>query len=457
MGVDTIIKNCKIVTPTITLDAGIAIDEGKIVAIGRDRDLPSAWKVIDAKGNYAMPGLVDAHIHMQYPPGVPLEANIKRETQACAVGGCTTAIHLLAPCDDIVAGATEFVAAYEKCGYVDLSLSARIYTLQNIKQMRQAAEHGIHGFKLLMPYKGSEAVWKGQVGGIDDGIIYLAFKEIGCLARQGYPVFARVHCENIEIFFKLKEKLREEGTEPYTWNEVRPGICEEEAMRRCIYLAGITGCPLYVVHLTIKGGIELIRKARAEGVNVVAETCPQYLVLNTDNTDKVLSKVNPPIRPANNNEPLWEGIRLGIISVVATDHAPVPKETKTNLWDAIVGIPGEETWLPIMLSEGINKGRISLEKLVEVCCYNPARIFGLTPAKGMIAVGSDADIVLVDLEKESVVLEKPIYSGSNFSPWAGWRLKGWPILTMLRGKVVAEDGKVVGEPGYGRYIKHEQR
>ena len=223
-------------------------------------------------------------------------------------------------------------------------------------------------------------------------------------------------------------------------------------MRKCIFLASITGCPLYVVHMTIREGVNLVSRAMADGVNIVAETCPQYLVLNTNNIDKVLSKINPPIREAEDNDKLWKGIRLGIISVVGTDHAAVPREVKTNLWDAIVGIPGEETWLPVMLSEGVNKGRVSLEKLVEVCCYNPARVFGLAPRKGAITVGADADIALIDLEKEAIVPENPPYSGSDFSPWAGWRLKGWPVLTMLRGKVIAEEGRVIGESGYGRYI-----
>jgi len=457
LSVDTVIKKCKVVSPGGVLDAGLAIDKGKIVAISRDQNLPPAERVIDAMGNYAIPGLVDAHMHLEYPPGVPLEANIKAETQACAAGGCTTAIHLLAPADDISESAKEFVESYEKYAYIDLALSARIYTTENIKQIQRAAEYGIHGFKLLLPYKGSEAVWKGRVGGIDDGIVYLTFAEVGRLAKQGYKVFTRVHCENVEVFLKIKEKFQEEGIEPSSWNEVRPRFCEEEAMRKCAFLADITGCPLYVVHMTIREGVNLVARARADGINIVAETCPQYLVLNTNNVDKVLSKVNPPIREAEDNDKLWEGIRLGIISVVGTDHAAVPREVKTNLWDAIVGIPGEETWLPVMLSEGVNKGKVSLEKVVEVCCYNPARVFGLAPHKGAITVGADADIVLIDREKEAIVPENPPYSGSDFSPWAGWRLKGWPVLTMLRGKVIAEEGRVIGESGYGRYISAESQ
>ncbi len=453
MTVNTIIRNCSIVTPTGVLRAGLAIDGGKIVAIARDQELPSAERIIDGKGNFVIPGLVDAHMHLEWPPGVDPVKNIRAETKGCASSGVTTIIHLLAPSDNTLDKAREFVEIYENNAFVDLALSARIYTREDIKQIPQLAEYGIHGFKLLLPYKGPEAVWKGRVGGIDDGIVFLTLEEVGRLYRQGYEVFTRVHCENIEIFFKLKEKYQELGKEPSSWNEVRPRYCEEEAMRKCIYLASVTGSPLYIVHTTIKEGVDLIAEARRRGLNVTAETCVQYLTLNTNNTDRVLSKANPPMREEEDNSKLWDAIRDGIISVVATDHAPVPRELKKNLWDGIPGIPGAETFLPLMLSEGVNKGRISLQKMVEVCCYNPAKIFGLYPSKGSISVGSDADLVVVDLNKEDSVDEGSLYSGSDFSPFAGWRLKGWPTLVMLRGQVVSEERKTTVEPGFGKYVK----
>ena len=456
MTVNTVIKNCSIVNPTGVLRAGLAIDGGRIVAIARDQDLPSGETTIDGRGNYVIPGLVDAHMHLEWPPGVDPLKNIRAETKACASSGVTTIIHLLAPSDNTLNKAKEFVEIYEKNAFVDLALSARIYTREDIKQIQQLADYGIHGFKLLLPYKGPEAVWKGRVGGIDDGIIFLTLEEVARLSKQGYDVFTRVHCENIEIFFKLKEKYQELGKEPSSWNEVRPRYCEEEAMRKCIYLASVTGCPLYIVHTTIKEGVELIARAKRRGLNVIAETCVQYLTLNTNNTDKVLCKANPPIREQDDNAKLWDGIRDGTISVVATDHAPVPKELKTNLWDSIPGIPGMETFLPLMLSEGVNKGKISFEKMVEVCCYNPARIFGLLPSKGLISIGSDADLVVVDLNKEAEVNEASLYSASQFSPFAGWRLKGWPTLVMLRGKVVSEDRKITVDSGSGKYITSQK-
>ena len=453
MAVNTVIKNCTIVNPNHVVHAGLGIDAGKIVSIARDKDLPPAERIIDGKGNYVIPGLVDAHVHLEWPSQGDLGESIRSETQAFASGGVTTIIHLLAPAENTLEKARNFVEVYEQNAYVDVALSARIYTVEDIEQIQQAADYGIRGLKLLLPYKGQEAIWKGKVGGIDDGIVFLTFKEIGRLATQDVGVFARVHCENVEIFFKMKEKYKGQGIEPSSWNEVRPNFCEEEAMRRCLYLAALTGCPLYIVHMSIREGVDLIAKAKGEGIKVIAETCVQYLTLNTSNTDKVLSKVNPPIREEEDNKKLWEGIRDGTISVVATDHGPVSKRFKTNLWDAQPGISGAETFLPLMLSEGVNAGRISLEKMVEVCCYNPAKSFGLTPSKGLISVGSDADLVLVDLNKEAIVKESALYSASHLSPFDGWRLKGWPVLVMLRGEVVAENGKVIGDSGFGKYVK----
>jgi dihydroorotase (multifunctional complex type) len=452
MPVDTVITNCKLVRHDEILNAGLAIEKGKVVAIAEDAALPAATKTIDAKGNYVIPGVVDAHVHLEYPPGVDPQSNIESETRACAAAGCTTIVHLLAPADNILNKAEEFVGFYEKHGFVDLALSARIYTRDNISQIKRLYDYGIINVKLLLPYKGGEAVWKGRVGGIDDGIVYLTFKEVGRLAQEGCKTFVRVHCENAEIFFKIKEEYLEKGIEPSSWNEVRPRVCEAEAMRKCLYLAAVTGCPIYIVHMTIKEGVELVNKARAKGVNVVAETCVQYLTLNTANADRVLCKVNPPIREPEDNHALWEALRDGTINIVATDHAPVPKALKNNFWDATVGIPCAEMFLPVMLSEGVNKGRISMEKLVDVCCYTPAKQFGLTPRKGTLSVGSDADLVIIDLDKEAEAPPEPVYSDADYCVFAGRQIKGWPIMSMLRGRIVARNGKVIAETGNGKYI-----
>ena len=459
MAVDTVIKSCKIVNHDGVRDAGLAVNEGKIVAIAMDQDLPSAETIIDCEGNYVIPGVVDAHVHLECPPDwippVDRGTNLKNETQQYAVNGCTTVVEMLAPAADMVEEAKEFVEIYEKNALIDLGLSSRIYSLEDIKHIQNMADYGVAGFKLLLPYKGLAGLWEGgetREKDIDDGIAYLTFKEVARLIKRGYDIHAKVHCENVEIFNRIKESFIEEGREPASWHDVRPSICEEEAIRMCLYLASITGCTLYIVHMSIKEGVELVAKSKSEGVRVIAETLCAHLILNVDNTDRLLSKTMPPIRTQEDSEMLWQGIRSGTVSIVATDSCPAVKEKKADLWNSPPPIGGSEMLLPVMLSEGVNRGRIPMEKLVEVCCYNPAKISGLTPRKGMIAVGSDADLVVVDLEKKAVVPERPVYSTTDYSLLAGLKLTGWPILTVVRGEVVAEAGKAVGEPGHGKYV-----
>lgn len=453
MAVDIVIKNCKVVTTEGTFPAGVAISGERIVSIASDDSLPEATKTIDAGGNFVIPGLIDPHTHLLYPHTDDWAGNLRSETQAAAAGGVTTVIHLLLEmgAGSIIEATKKVVEAYEADGYVDLALNAAIFTIAQIKEMREALEHGHSSFKFLVPYKGREAL--GDLPGIDDGIIYMGMEQIGKLAKEGYKTFARVHTEGIEVFFAIEDRAREEGYEPKTYVEVRPNFIELEALQRCIIYAKATECPLFVIHQTIKEGPEAVAKAKAEGLDVVDETCPQYLVLNTENTDKFLSKVNPPIRRKEDNEALWKGIQDGIITFIGTDHAPVNKAEKgKDFWRAVVGMAGLETWLPIMLSEGVNKGRITLEKLVELCCYNPAEKYGLAPKKGTIAIGSDADLVIIDLNKKAKVKAKNLYTRADYSCYEGWEFKGWPTLTMVRGAIVMEDGKVVGKAGYGRFI-----
>jgi dihydropyrimidinase len=451
MKIDTLIKNGVIVTTEGIFAGGIGINGEKIVTICTNENIPNAERVIDAKGNFIIPGLVDPHVHFLLPPTDEWAKRFASETQAAASGGVTTSIHCLLEHEggSIVECCKKLRSIFEASSYVDLALNAAIFNLDQIKEMRDALEYGVSSFKFLLCYKGRETLF--NLPGIDDGIVYLGFEQIARLVKEGYKTFARVHAETIEIYFRLEDRYREQGKVPTTHTEVRPPFLEVEGLQKSIIWAKATGCPLFIVHLSIKEGIDMICKARLEGVDIVAETCPHYLVLNTDNTDKILSKVNPPIRHKEDNEALWQALRDGVIDFVATDHGAPVKAEKTDFWHAL-GLAGIETMLPIMLSEGVNKGRITLERLVEVCCYNPAKKYGLIPRKGTIGIGSDADLVIVDLNKKNKVNAENFYSRADFSCYEGWELQGWPVLTMVRGNIVIKDGKVVGEPGFGRFI-----
>jgi len=455
--VDVTIKNCRIVKPEGVFSAGIAVEKERIVQIGRDQDLPQATRVIDAEGNYVIPGLVDCHVHLGYPsPAMmgsptPLAEHLQKESQAAAAGGITTFVHMISALGDLVEPVKDFIRVFKENGYVDVALTANIASTDQVEQIQALADLGIVAPKLFASCRGEEAF--AGMPGLDDGIIYLTFEEVARLVKEGYRIFCRVHCENVEIYFKIKDRFKQQGVEPASWHDTRPNFCEAETMYRMIYLANLLGCPLYIVHMSIKEGVDIIAKAKGDGVDVIAETCPHYLALNVENVvDKVLSKINPPIRHKEDNERLWEGIKGGVISVVATDSGGMYRQAKKDFWTAFPGFSGVETCLSIMLSEGINKGRISLQKLVEVCCYNPAQIYRLAPRKGVIEVGSDADLVIVDLNREVQVGKKPAYADADFTAYADWKMKGGPVLTMVRGKIVMEEGKIVGRPGFGKYV-----
>ena len=455
---ELVIKNGKIVTPTEIISAGIAIDKGKIAVIGREDFLPPADETIDATGKYILPGLIDPHTHPAF--GIPFGSGVQSETQAAAVGGVTTMSMyvrdvkrgLLAPFD-------EYRKNFEANAVTDGFFHLMVLTEQSLDEIPRGPDFGIAGFKFLIGYKGPQAEAMG-IPPIDDGFVFDGFKRI---SKLGYPAWAIVHAENIDIALRLRIDL-EQRQDVRVWHDSRPNFVEEECMYRCLFLAKVSNCPLYIVHISIKEGVDIIRKARAEGVNVIAETCPQYLTHNSEEPVSVIKDnptfavVNPPLRGKEDNERLWQAIKDGVIDCIGSDHAVYTKERKgRDMWKAPMGVGNISPMiLPVMLSEGVNKKRISLEKVVEVCCQNPARVFGLYPRKGAIRVNSDADLVIVDLNKKVKFTPQMSPSLCDWSIYDGWEFKGWPTYTILRGKVIAEEGKIVSQSGIGRYLFREK-
>jgi len=448
---DIVIKNVNIVTHERAFAGGVAIAKGKIAAIaGAAEALPPAKTVVDGEGKHLIPGLIDAHMHLDYPHE-GLEENLRTETASSAAGGVTTVIHLLLAPEGLVKRAEEFVKVYEENGIVDLNMSAAIFSEDDVAAIPDLVKFGMPAVKFLLPYRGTEAL-EGMPG-IDDGILYLGMCKVAELAAKGYRVFARVHTENVEIFERRKHEYLKLRNQDFQWSDVRDKICELDSLAHCIHLSRLTGCPLYVVHMTVGEGPGMVTRARGEGINVTAETCPQYLVLTKNEPyGRILGKVNPPLREKWDNERLWEGLANGSVSVVGSDHAPCKTMHKQEFWSAHVGMAAVETMLPVMLSEGVNKGRLSLQKVVEACCYNPAKIYGLAPRKGTIAVGSDADLVLVDLKKTVTVKNENLHSQSDFCVYEGWRMTGWPVATWLRGEMIMKDNKILAKPGIGRWL-----
>ena len=453
MAVDLVIKNCRLVSPDGIAPEGVACDGGRIVVIGSDEYLPEGRKTIDARGKYLLPGVIDTHVHIGVYHTFKEEM---KDTIGAAFGGVTTIGNYLgigaeSQKESYELSFDRWKETWERDGLVDGFFHSMIISEANMKEIRlNAKRYGIASHKFLMAYKGPEGEQIGAAPA-DDGLLWFGFKEVASL---GYPGLAQVHAENIDIIYRIKPGIQATGRQDLAaWDEARPGFCETLDAERAISIARVTGAPLYIVHVSYADTVDVIAKAKSEGVNVLAETCPQYLVLSGKPGLGVVAKINPPIRKdVASAERLWRGLREGSIDCMGTDHCSPGAEVKKELWGASPGTPGVEQFLPLMLSEGVNKGRITLEKLVEILCQNNAKAFGMYPKKGAIKVGSDADMVVVDLEKRVKLTVNKEHQVCDFIPYEGMEVQGWPVTTILRGNVLVDDGKLVAKPGIGKYI-----
>ena len=464
---DLIIKNGLVVSPAGITRAAVAVDKGKIVALGREELMPEADRTIDAAGKHVLPGVCDLHCHEDHtpcPPYSPWSSIARTESEAAAIGGVTTMGWYVrqAPDErtaDIFPGKK---SDWENNSVVDCIFHILVVHDERKDEMpRNVSEFGITTFKFLSGYKGPQADKIGSVV-VDDGFVFDGFQRIAELRKRGSPALPLLHAENPDIIPYLRKRV-EGRYDHLAWHDSRPNFVEAECMNRLIYLADVARCPLYIVHVTIREGVDIIARAKYEGKDVVGETCPQYLTHNHDNAPALMREkpvftvVNPPIRAKEDNERLWQGIRDGVITVMGSDMTPIKAKLKdVDMWGkGFVPMgqgPNQTMILPVLLSEGVNKRGLSLEKVVEVTSYNPAKVFGLYPRKGTISVGSDADLAIVDLEKEVTWKQAMSPSNADWSIYEGWRFKGWPALTMVRGKVVMEDGRIVAEPGWGKYL-----
>jgi dihydropyrimidinase len=456
---DLVITGGQVVWPDGVVRADVAAGaDGRIAAIGAPGSLTGARRTIDADGLHVLPGIIDPHVHLQTFQD-PFDVNVGLETRNAAIGGVTTMIPMLLNREDASVSFLDYhpwaVRAVQERSLIDAAFSAVVGTSKQIEELpRMARECGIASYKFYMAYTQDEASVFGILA-VDDAQFLDGLRTVRDI---GLPAMAMVHAENMSIIHNLKARYIEAGRDDLkAWTDARPDLAEEEATRRAIWYTKQTGSRLYIVHMTIGRGVEWVRQARAEGVDVIAETCPHYLVLTKHDHDRVgsLGKVNPPLRDELSQDLLWEGLRDGSVTCLGSDHSTVvPRAEKLgrSIWEAVPGFPGMGMLLPVMLSEGYHKGRISLEQLVRVLCANNAATYGIHPRKGAIQVGADADFALVDLEQERVVTPEYMQSGADWGLYDGWNLKGWPTHTIVRGEVVMEHGRIVGSPEHGRYI-----
>lgn len=453
---DLIIKNGTIITATDTFKAEIGIENGKIVMIANKIDAEGA-KVIDASGKYVLPGAIDAHTHLQMPFGGTTSADsYEGGTRAAACGGVTTVFDFVIQRKgqglvEAVEGRRQLCAP-QAC--VDYAFHTAITDLTPavLEEFGASAEYGVPSFKLFMVYKKEGLM-------VDDGVLAAALeksKETGTLIA--------VHAENPDLIDKRIEKFLAEGkTSAWYHYESRPEFVEAEADKRAIHWAKAFKAPLYIVHLANKEGLDEVTRAKDEGYEIYAETCPHYLYFTNEVYKREDGRnwvCSPPVKGKESQDALWEGIKRGDIVTIATDHCPFQSHEKDWGKDNFTKIPngcmGIENLYPYMLSEA-NKGCITFNKAVEVCSANVAKIFGCAPEKGTVAVGADADLVIYDPNKNFVVSKNNMHSDVDHTIWEGVELKGYPVMTFSRGKLVFKDGEFVGQPGWGNFVKCRPR
>ena len=453
-------KGGLIVTATGRYIADVFTDGDKIRTIGAGLD-KKADEVVDCKGKYILPGAIDPHTHLAMPfMGTYSQDDFETGTIAAACGGVTCLVDF----DLQMKGESLFDAIERQKGIadgkvcIDYSLHPAVMDPRPevIAEVKKAClEYGTPSFKIFMVYDFR----------VDDGTMIKLLEE-----TRKYGGLVQVHAENFYIIQHMNEVLaREKKLSPYYHAVSRPNIAEEEAIHRASKMVELTGSRIYIVHLSSKEGLWKVKEARDKGINVYAETCPQYLVLDESrykeprwNGAKYV--MSPPLRTKESNDALWEGLRGGDLQVVATDHCPFDFKGKKDMFGKDDykkipnGAPGIETLLMIVHSEGVSKGRISLERMVDVLSTGTARMFGLKD-KGEIAVGKDADIVVFDPKKKFTITQKKLHMNVDYTPYEGMTVAGMPELVFSRGEKIAQWSgdrmRFVGAVGRGRFVKRE--
>jgi len=443
---DLIVRNGTLVIPGVgKLKADIGIAGDKIGLIGGNLMQP-AEEVYDAAGRTVLPGIFDPHIHIGNEQSFESEA--ETETRAAILGGVTTVgIFLRSLEDSYFQHLPAFRRAMDERSYVDSVFHPQIFTEQQIEEIPGYAEQfGIRSFKFYM------SGIPGIVKSVSDDVLLHGFRTVASL---GEDAIACVHCETGTLVDRARSELKlrkPEGT-LIDWEDAHPAVAEALAIQTAAYLARIAGAHLYVVHLSSRHGLEVVRAARRAGMRFTVETTTPYLGINSSDSNGFLAKMVPPVRTPEHQAALWEGMLEGSINTVGTDNtsrALATKKPEAGLHGSRPGLPALGTHLPALLHYGRERG-VPLEVLIERATRSPARVYGIYPKKGTIAVGSDADLVVVDLDQERVVRAHDLQGMSDFSPFEGKRLRGWPVATIKGGKIVARDGKIVAEPN-GRYL-----
>jgi len=482
---DLILKNGKLVLPSGVMEGGVSIADGVIEKIAKDANLPKGDKEIDLQGKLVLPGAVDIHTH---PGGKhPLGDDFKTETPGALMGGVTTMGGIVrvprmgqpfkedTDPAEVVSWFDVFelgkrTAQTNSC--VDFFFIFTLNSMQHAEEIpKYVRELGVAAFKYHGNLKNLADHPMGQKWArrmalpapYDDSLAFRAMEQVGKTKKA----ILLLHCENSEISKLFRERVRSQGrADPEAWTETLPGFLEAEHVRRYSYLAKATGAPIHVVHITSREGLEETFEAKSQGVKLTVETCPQYLMVDPAKAG-YLGKLNPPLRKQEDREALWKGVKDGWVDSIGTDHvvsnkyeklvwgdgAPPGGDHASNIWFTGSGSVGTQTMPITMFWEGYGKRGMSLSRLVELISTNPAKIVRIYPKKGVIETGSDADLMIIDQQKEGKITAEWIKSYGDFTLFEGMTGKGWPYMTILRGQIAMQEGDLQVNPGYGQFVR----
>jgi len=452
---DLVIRGGDAILPTGRAAADIAVTDGVVTAIGTH--VEDGGATIDATGLVVLPGLVDAHVHFNEPGRADWEG-WDAGTRGAAAGGVTTVLEMplnAHPPTTTAAAFDEKLAIASKKAFVDFGLWAGLVP-DNLDNLQILHERGVVGFKAFMSESGVDDFRR-----VPDGVLAAGLKTA---ARLG--VVVGVHAESHEMVVRLSSEIRgRHEIDRLAWCRARPPAAELEAIRRlvsCLRGAG-PDARAHVVHVSGADGLAEVQAAREAGLSLTAETCPHYLEFDEQDFERVgpALKCAPPIRDAASRERLWTALLAGEVDLVASDHSPCPaadkKKGEHDIWQAWGGIAGIQATLPVLLTDGVHARGLSLERVADLTATAPARLFGLYPRKGAIAIGADADFVLVDTQRTWTFSPEQLQTRSGISPYLGRAFRGATVRTIVRGRTVFADGEVVGEAGWGKLVKPEPR
>jgi dihydropyrimidinase len=452
---DLVIRHGTVVTASDSARCDVGIREGRIVALAED--LPAGAREIDARERLVLPGGVDSHCHIEQLSGMGVwnADDFYSGTVSAAYGGTTTVIPFAA--QHRGESMVDVVADYrERAGKAVIDHAFHMIvsdpTEQVVSELPGLIRDGFSSLKLFMTYPLLRL-------GDEQMLAMLA------LARRERAMVS-VHAENDAMIGWMVERLLARGyTAPRYHAVSHPRLAEAEAVNRLIAMAALVDQPVVVFHVTTEGSMSAIREAQTRGQKVFAETCPQYLFLSADHLDQGIEGAkwmfSPPARDAADQAAMWRGLQNGTFQIVSSDHAPYRFDETGKLAQGpdphfkqiANGIPGIEARLPLLFSEGVKAGRIDLHRFVELCCTNPAKVYGLHPKKGTIAVGADADIAIWDPEREVEVEDATTHDATGYCPYAGMTLTGWPVTVISRGEVIVDDGTLHATRGRGQLLR----